>query len=122
VAGFIGVDGLTFKLSPAKLSAGDPIVLMPSLSVSIDGKGVMAGTVTVIYPSINDPGYSPMPGTFNIRGSGDRVLVGGNPVILPGDSATTTIAFPGGPNGSVDVVAVTCEADDPNQESGEYLE
>jgi hypothetical protein len=118
---FIGVDGLTFKLSPAKLSSGKPIVLMPSLSVSIEDKGVMAGTVTVIYPSINDPGYSPMPGTFNIRGSGDQVLVGGNPVLLPGDSATVTIAFPGGPNGSVDVVSATCEVDDPNQESGDYL-
>jgi hypothetical protein len=122
VGGFIGVDGLTFKLSPAKLSSGKPIVLMPSLAVSIDGKGVMAGTVTVIYPSINDPGYSSMPGTFSIRGSGDRVLVGGNPVILPGDSATTVISFPGGPNGSVDVVSVTCEVDDPAQELGEYLE
>jgi hypothetical protein len=119
---FIGVDGLTFKLSPAKLSAGKPIVLMPSLSVSIDGKGIMAGTITVIYPSINDPGYSPMPGTFNIRGSGDRVLVGGNPVLMAGDSATVTIGFPGGPNGSVDVLSVVCEVDDPNQASGEYLE
>lgn len=118
---FIGVDGLTFKLSPGKLTSGKPIVLMPSLSVSIDGKGVMAGTITVIYPSINDPGFSPMPGTFSIRGSGDRVLVGGNPVILPGDSATVTIGFPGGPNGSTDVVSVTCEVDDPAQGSGEYL-
>jgi hypothetical protein len=118
---FIGVDGLTFKLSPAKLKAGNPIVLMPSLSVSIDGKGVMAGTVTVIYPSIDDPGFSPMPGTFNIQGSGDKVLVGGNPVLLPGDSAAVTIAFPGGPNGSVDTVSVTCEVDDPNQDAGAYL-
>ena len=118
---FIGVDGLTFRLSPAKLSAGNPVVLMPSMAVSIDGKGVMAGTITVIYPSINDPGFSPMPGTFSIRGSGDKVLVGGNPVILPGDSATAVITFPGGPNGSVDVVSVTCEVDDPAQESGEYL-
>jgi hypothetical protein len=118
---FISVDGVSFKLSPAKLSAGNPIVLMPSLSVSADGKGVMAGDVTVIYPSISDPGFSPMPGSFTIRGSGDKVLVGGNPVLLPGDKATTVITFPGGPNGSVDVVSVTCEADDPAQESAEYL-
>jgi hypothetical protein len=119
---FIGVDGLTFKLSPSKLSAGNPIVLMPSMAVAIDGKGVMAGAITVIYPSINDPGFSPMPGTFSISGSGSKVLVGGNPVILPGDKATITITFPGGPNGSVDVVSVTCEVDDPAQEAGEYLE
>jgi hypothetical protein len=118
---FIGVDGLTFKLSPAKLTSGKPIVLMPSLSVSINDKGVMAGTVTVIYPSINDPGFSPMPGTFNIQGSGDKVLVGGNPVVMAGDSATVTIAFPGGPNGTTDVLSVTCEVDDPAQEAGEYL-
>jgi hypothetical protein len=118
---FIGVDGLTFKLSPKKLTAGNPIVLLPSFAVSINDKGVMAGTITVIFPSINDPGFSPMPGTFNILGTGDKVLVGGNPVILPGDKATTTVTFPGGPNGSVDVVVVTCEVDDPNQDAGEYL-
>jgi hypothetical protein len=118
---FIGVDGLTFKLSPSKLSAGNPIVLMPSLAVSIDGKGVMAGTITVIYPTISDPGFAPMPGTFSIRGSGSKVLVGGNPVVLPGDKASTVITFPGGPNGSVDVVSVECAVDDPNQEAGEYL-
>jgi hypothetical protein len=118
---FICVDGVSFKLSPAKLSAGNPIVLMPSLSVAADGKGIMAGSVTVIYPSISDPGYSPMPGSFTIVGSGDKVLVGGNPVLLPGDSATIAIAFPGGPNGSVDVVNVTCEADDPAQKSAECL-
>jgi hypothetical protein len=118
---YIGVDGLTFKISPAKLKAGRPIAILPSLSVLIDGKGVMAGTVTVIYPKIDDPGFSPMPVSFNIRGSGDRVLVGGNPVILAGDSATVTVAFPGGPSGSVDTVSVTCEVDDPNQDLGEYL-
>jgi hypothetical protein len=120
--GFISVDGVTFKVTPDKLTVGKPIVLMPALSVSIDGKGVMAGTVTVIYPLISDPGHSPMPGTFNITGSGDRVLVGGNPVLLPGDSATVTIGFPGGPNGHVDVVQVKCEVEDPAQDSGEYLE
>jgi hypothetical protein len=117
---YIGVDGLTFKLTPDKLKAGKPIALLPSLAVSIDGKGVMAGTITVIYPSINDPGFSPMPGTFSIRGSGDKVLVGGNPVIVAGDKATVIMSFPGGPNGSVDVVSVTCEVDDPNQTAGEY--
>jgi hypothetical protein len=117
---FIGVDGLTFKLSPGKLSAGKPIVLMPSLSVSVNDKGIMAGTITVVYPNISDPGFSPMPGTFNISGTGSKVLVGGNPVILPGDKATTVITFPGGPNGSVDVVSVTCEVDDPAQDAAEY--
>jgi hypothetical protein len=95
---------------------------MPSLSASLDGgKGIMCGTITVIYPSINNPAHSPMPGTFNIKGSGSKVLVGGNPVVLPGDSDTVTIAFPGGPNGHVDVVSVTCEVSDPNQEDGVYL-
>jgi hypothetical protein len=117
----IAVDGLKFTLSPSKLSAGDPIVLMPSLSVSLDNKGIMCGTITVIYPSINDPSHSPMPGTFNITGSGNKVLVGGNPVVLPGDSDTVTISFPGGPDGHVDVVPVTCEVSDPNQEDGVYL-
>jgi hypothetical protein len=117
----IAVSGLKFSLSPEKLSAGDPIVLMPSLSASLDNKGIMCGVITVIYPSINDPSHTPMPGTFNIKGSGDKVLVGGNPVVLPGDSDTIAIAFPGGPNGHVDVVSVTCEVTDPAQEDGVYL-
>jgi hypothetical protein len=117
---YIGVDGLTFKLSPSELIAGKPVVLMPSLSVTIGGKGVMAGTITVIFPSITYPGFSPMPGTFNIRGTGSKVLVGGNPVILPGDNATILMSFPG-PNGAVKVTDVKCEVDDPNQDAGEYL-
>jgi hypothetical protein len=122
VAKPIAVDGLKLKLSPAKLSSGDPVVLMPSMAATINGKGVMAGTITAIYSSINDPGFSPMPGTFNIRGSGSKVLVGGNPVVLKGDKATTTIVFPGGPNGSVDALAVTCEVVDAAQDDGSYLE
>jgi hypothetical protein len=117
----IAVEGLKFKLTPAQLSAGDPVVLMPSLSVSLAGKGVMCGTITVIYPGISDPAHSPMPGTFNIKGSGDKVLVGGNPVVLPGDKDTITISFPGGPNGHTDVLQVACEVTDPNQEDGVYL-
>jgi hypothetical protein len=117
----VAVDGLKFKLEPEKLKAGDPQVLLPSLTVFCDGKGVMAGPITVIYPAVNDSGYVPMPVIFKINPTGSRCKVGGQPVVLAGDYGETVVSFPPAGNYGPDVVKAKCTVEDAGQSSVAYI-
>jgi hypothetical protein len=117
----ISTEEITFKLTPSNISDSKPTVLLPSFTVSVEGAGIMPSPIKVIYASLIYPGsYSPMPATFSIQGTGNKVKVGGCPVCLPGDFGETVVIFPPTGNNSPAVVNVKCEIDDPGQDKADY--
>jgi hypothetical protein len=117
----VAVNGLKFKLEPAKLKAGEPQVLLSSMTVFCDGKGVMAGPITVIYPVVNDAGYAPMPVIFTINPTGNRCKVGGQPVVIEGDYGETVVSFPPVGNYGPDVVNAKCTVEEAGQTAVVYI-
>jgi hypothetical protein len=117
----VAVDGLKFKLEPAKLKAGEPQVILSSMTVFFDGKGVMAGPITVIYPVVDDAGYVPMPIVFKINPTGSRCKIGGQPVVLAGDYGETVVSFPPAGNYGPDVVNAKCTVEDAGQSAVVYI-
>jgi hypothetical protein len=118
---YVAVDGLKFKLEPEKLRAGEPQVLISSMTVFCEGNGIMAAPITVIYPVVRNDGYVPMPIIFRINPTGSRCKVGGQPVVLAGDYGETTVSFPPTGNYGPDVVNAKCTVEDAGQSSVVYI-
>lgn len=91
----LAVLGCTVSITSGHTTP-NPIVIttQPSSNVSVNGKGVYKGTISVTVAPIADPsGNTSTGGTITIDGSGSNCLVDGSNAVLKNDSGSQSFPF-----------------------------